>query len=66
MVKVNGSVQFAKGMGWRAGSLKIEPVDTVVVPMDMDMDRSPALKLWTEVSQVIYQLSLGAATIKSL
>ena len=64
VVKVNGSVQIAKGMGWRAGSLKIEPGDTVVVPMDMD--RSPALKLWTEVSQVIYQLSLGAAAIKSL
>ena len=57
-------MQIAKGIGWRAGSLKIEPGDTVVVPMDMD--RSPALMLWTEVSQVIYQLSLGAATIKSL
>jgi hypothetical protein len=64
VVKVNGSVQLAKDMGWRSESLKIEPGDTVVVPMEMD--RSPALKLWTEVSQVIYQLSLGAATIKSL
>jgi hypothetical protein len=48
VVKVNGSVQLAKDMGWRSESLKIEPGDTVVVPMEMD--RSPALKLWTEVS----------------
>ena len=45
--------------------LVIEPGDTIVVPLDMD-EKLDGMELLTEVSQVIYQLSLGAAAIKSL
>jgi hypothetical protein len=53
-----------QNMGWRAESLKIEPGDTVVVPMDMD--RQSSLTLWSEVTRIFYQLSLGATALKSL
>ncbi|MDG1693867.1 MAG: SLBB domain-containing protein [Porticoccaceae bacterium] len=65
VVKVNGSVRIPKHSGWpRWGNFKIEPGDTVVVPMDMD--RQSSLSLWSEVTRIIYQLSLGAAAIKNL
>ncbi|MDG2018450.1 MAG: SLBB domain-containing protein [Porticoccaceae bacterium] len=65
VVKVNGSVRIPKGSGWpRWGNFKIEPGDTVVVPMDMDQQSS--LSLWSEVTRIIYQLSLGAAALKNL
>ena len=65
VVKVDGSVRIPKGSGWpRSGKFIIEPGDTVVVPMDMD--RQSSLTLWSEVTRIIYQLSLGATALKSL
>ena len=65
MVKVDGFVRIPKGLGWpRSGKSIIEPGDTVVVPVDMD--RQSSLSLWSEVTRIIYQLSLGAAAIKNL
>jgi polysaccharide export outer membrane protein len=46
--------------------LVVEPGDTIVVPLDTDADKLDGIQLLAEVSQVIYQLSLGAAAIKSL
>jgi protein involved in polysaccharide export with SLBB domain len=46
--------------------LVVEPGDTIVVPLDTDADKLDGIELLAEVSQVIYQLSLGAAAIKSL
>ena len=64
VVRVDGSVRMPANSGWfRLGRLAIEPGDTVVVPMDMDRQRPMAL--WREASSIIYQLSLGAAAIKS-
>ena len=65
VVKVDGSVRIPRGSGWpRSGKFIIEPGDTVVVPMDMD--RQSSLTLWSEVTRIIYQLSLGATALKSL
>ena len=65
VVKVNGSVRLSKGSGWlHWKKYTIEPGDTVIVPMDMDQQTS--LSLWSEVTRIIYQLSLGAAAIKNL
>lgn len=56
VVKANGSVQ--------SGRVEIEPGDTIVVPMDSDRIRP--LKLWTSVTQIIYQLGLAAAGFKAV
>ncbi len=58
IVRANGSVQLAKRK-WLTGSPKIFPGDTVVVPLDAE--RISSLKLWTSVSQILYQLGLTAA-----
>lgn len=65
VVKVNGAVSIPSssiGLVWQ--KFKIEPGDTVVVPMDMDSQTS--LSLWSDITSIIYQLSLGAAAIKNL
>ena len=65
VVKVDGSVRIPKGSAWKgSGKFIIEPGDTVVVPMDMD--KKSSLTLWSEVTRIIYQLSLGATALKSL
>jgi protein involved in polysaccharide export with SLBB domain len=65
VIKVNGAVSVPKTKGWpRWKNFQIEPGDTVVVPMDME--RQTSLSLWSEVTRIIYQLSLGAAAIKNL
>ena len=43
---------------------KVYPGDTIVIPMDVD--RISKLKLWTDVTQVLYQLSLTAASLKTV
>jgi polysaccharide export outer membrane protein len=64
VVKTNGRVFLPKPSGWfKAGKFTIEPGDTVVVPMDAD--RIKPLTLWTSVSQVFYQIALGAAAVAS-
>ncbi|MCO7223810.1 SLBB domain-containing protein [Pleionea sp. CnH1-48] len=65
IVKADGSVVLPNKSGWiSAQGVSIEPGDTIVVPLDVDSVDS--LSLWTQVSQVIYQLALGAAAVKSL
>lgn len=65
VVKVDGSVRIPSVRAWKGlGKLKIEPGDTVVVPMDMNMQST--LSLWSEVTKIIYQLSLGVTALKSL
>jgi protein involved in polysaccharide export with SLBB domain len=62
IVKADGSVTLPYKSGWvNAMGVKIEPGDTIVVPLDVDATNS--LDLWTKVSQVVYQLALGAAAI---
>lgn len=64
VVKADGSVFLPKTSGWfRRKSLDIEPGDTVVVPLDAD--RIKSLALWTNVSQIFYQIALGAAAVNS-
>ena len=58
VVRANGAVQSAKG-SWADDELELLPGDTVVVPLDAD--RISNLKLWTDVSQILYQLGLSAA-----
>jgi len=58
IVRANGSVQLAEE-DWLDQSPEIFPGDTVVVPLDAE--RISSLKLWTSISQILYQLGLTAA-----
>lgn len=64
VVKANGRVFLPNTKGWfKRDSVKIEAGDTVVVPIDTD--RIETLTLWSSVSQIIYQMALGAAAVNS-
>jgi polysaccharide biosynthesis/export protein len=64
VVKANGRVFLPESSGWfKAGKYQIEAGDTVVVPLDAD--RIKPLTLWTSVSQIFYQVALGAAAVAS-
>ena len=64
VVKANGRVFLPEPSGWfKAGKYQREAGDTVVVPLDAD--RIKPLTLWTSVSQVFYQIALGAAAVAS-
>lgn len=64
VVKANGRVFLPQKSGWFSrDTVNVEPGDTVVVPLDAD--RIKSLTLWTNVSQVFYQVALGAAAVAS-
>lgn len=64
VVKANGRVFLPESSSWfTANNHNIQPGDTVVVPLDAD--RIKPLTLWTSVSQVFYQIALGAAAVAS-
>lgn len=64
VVKANGRVFLPESSGWfKSANYKIEAGDTVVVPLDAD--RIKPLTLWTSVSQIFYQIALGAAAVAS-
>ena len=65
LVKADGSVIIPKRSGWLSRKhIAVEPGDTVVVPLDID--RKDNMVIWTEASQIIYQLALGAAAVSNL
>ena len=47
-------------------NVRIELGDTIVVPIDQDNKKIRGLPFLAEVSQIIYQLSLGAAAVNAL
>ena len=64
VVKADGSVMLPGKSGWLSRrKVNIEQGDTIVVPLDAD--RMRALTVWSEVSQVVYQVALGAAAVNS-
>ncbi|MBT8143869.1 MAG: SLBB domain-containing protein [Gammaproteobacteria bacterium] len=66
IVRANGAVLSGEGSRWfnRPDSVSIRPGDTIVVPLDAD--RMSALSKWTNVSQIIYQLALAAASANAV
>ena len=46
------------------GGSQLEPGDTIIMPIDVD--RLNQLELWTNVSQIVYQMALGAAAVGNL
>ncbi|NNF60727.1 MAG: hypothetical protein HKO55_02170 [Gammaproteobacteria bacterium] len=66
VVRANGAVLSGARSRWfqRPESTEIRPGDTVVVPLDAD--RMSSLALWTNVSQIVYQLALAAASANAV
>lgn len=65
IIKANGGVQIPNNSSWFASSQQqIAPGDTIVVPLDAD--KLDQVVLWRDVSQVFYQIALGAAAVGSL
>lgn len=64
IVKADGSVVLPNQSSWlRHNASNVEPGDTIVVPLDTT--RVDGLELWSKVSQIVYQLALGAAAVNS-
>ena len=65
VVKADGSVMLPEKSRWFGSrSQQLAPGDTVIVPIDVD--RLNQLELWTNVSQIVYQMALGAAAVGNL
>jgi polysaccharide export outer membrane protein len=67
VVRANGSVVAAQESSFwfkRSASTKLEPGDTVVVPLDAE--RMRPLPLWTAVTTIVYNLAVAVAAIGSL
>lgn len=63
VVKANGSVELANDSSWfRSDNTRMEPGDTLVVPLDAE--RVKPLVMWTNVSQILFQLGTAAASLK--
>lgn len=64
IVKADGSVVLPNQSSWLSHTASnVEPGDTIVVPLDTT--RVDGLELWSKVSQIVYQLALGAAAVNS-
>jgi polysaccharide biosynthesis/export protein len=65
VVRADGSVLTRSG-GWLGGGGigALRPGDTLVVPVNAD--RMRALPLWGGITQILYQLAIATATIKTL
>lgn len=64
IVRANGRVEnLERSRFFPKNSQPIYAGDTIVVPIDVD--RMKPLRYWGEVSQIIYQLALGAAAVNS-
>jgi len=65
VVKADGSVMLPEKSAWFGSrSQKLQPGDTIIVPIDVD--RLNQLELWSNVSQIVYQMALGAAAVGNL
>lgn len=65
VVKADGSVLIPQRSRWFGGrGQQLEPGDTIIMPIDVD--RLNKLELWSNVSQIIYQMALGAAAVGNL
>nr|WP_286222878.1 SLBB domain-containing protein [Marinobacter sp. LA51] len=65
VVKADGSVMLPEKSRWFGGrSQQLDPGDTIIMPINVD--RLNQLELWTNVSQIVYQMALGAAAVGNL
>ena len=60
VVRANGAVEPSHSAEWFGDNLEVRPGDTIVVPLDAE--RMKTLTLWTNISQIIYQIGIAAAS----
>ena len=67
VVKAGGEVLIPKRRLFRfmSGADAVEPGDTIVVPLDTRSSVLRGIPLLSEISQIMFQLSLGAAAVNS-
>ena len=65
IVRADGSVSMPSSSGFfrNADNSVIQPGDTLVVPLDVT--KMKPLTVWSEVTQVIYQLAIATAAVNS-
>jgi len=65
VVRADGSV-VAGGSGWfrRSSNARIEPGDTIVVPLNAE--HLPPLPLWQAVSQILYNVAIAVLAVHAL
>jgi len=65
VIKANGGVLMPEPSSWFANvDVQLSPGDTIVVPLDAD--KIDQVVLWRDMSQIFYQIALGAAAVGSL
>lgn len=64
VVKANGIVINPKSGWMKKNKGKINPGDTIVVPLETD--KKDPLEIWAKASQIIYQMALGAAAVVAI
>ena len=64
IVRANGAVVSETNSGWFGGGKEVRAGDTIVVPLDAD--RMSTLTLWTNITQIVYQLGIAAAAWNSI
>ncbi len=65
VVRASGSVLATEGSRWfQHSQTAIKPGDTIVVPLDTE--HIPALPLWTQVTQIMYNLAVAILAVKAI
>jgi len=65
VIKADGSVMLPEESRWFGSrSQQLAPGDTIIMPIDVD--RLNQMELWSNISQIVYQMALGAAAVGSL
>lgn len=65
VVRASGSVIATGGSRWfERGDVTIKPGDTIVVPLNTE--HIPALPLWTQVTQILYNVAVAILAIRSV
>ncbi len=60
VVRANGAVMPSHSADWFGDNLQVRPGDTIIVPLDAE--RMKPLTLWTNISQIVYQIGIAAAS----
>jgi polysaccharide biosynthesis/export protein len=60
VVRANGAVLPSHSADWFGDNLEVRPGDTIIVPLDAE--RMKPLTLWTNISQIVYQIGIAAAS----
>lgn len=64
VVKANGSVMLPSRSMWFSGEDRLQPGDTIIVPLDTEYKDN--LTLWTQVTSIIYNTAVAFASISNI